>query len=257
MNRRCFPGCDGADERPAGRRGAYQGGGGSGQAAALAVRGGRGAAVRSGWSWSRPPAVASSSARGMASRSPLSSSWIWVGQLNPSARTTAPGAASRSGGSRLPLTSPAGLETEVAGEAAAAGLQVPGLGPGRGQQLLVRVPAEHGVRCQCTWVSTGRRTAAVVYPGVCSVSSSARVSVWSRSRTTRQSSWQQVAEHSESTRLQYALVKRGIAPQGLPPSGTGIINLQGECRGSVLRTLVQNRLRRVTRAALHGAVGRP
>jgi hypothetical protein len=39
----------------------------------------------------------------------------------------------------------ADLEAEVAGEAAAAGLQVPGLGAGRGQQLLVRVPAEHGV----------------------------------------------------------------------------------------------------------------
>jgi hypothetical protein len=39
----------------------------------------------------------------------------------------------------------ADLEAEVAGEAAAAGLQVPGLGAGCGQQLLVRVPAEHGV----------------------------------------------------------------------------------------------------------------
>jgi hypothetical protein len=48
-----------------------------------------------------------------------------------------------------------------------------------------------------------------VYPGVCSVSSWARVSVWSRSRSTRQSSWQQVVEHSESTRLQYALAERG------------------------------------------------
>ena len=37
------------------------------------------------------------------------------------------------------------LEAEVAGEAAPAGLQVLGLGAGRGQQLLVRVPAEHGV----------------------------------------------------------------------------------------------------------------
>jgi hypothetical protein len=45
--------------------------------------------------------------------------------------------------------------------------------------------------------------------GVCSVSSWARVSVWSRSRSTRQSSWQQVVEHSESTRLQYALAERG------------------------------------------------
>jgi hypothetical protein len=35
----------------------------------------------------------------------------------------------------------ADLEAEVAGEAAAAGLQVLGLGAGRGQQLLVRVPA--------------------------------------------------------------------------------------------------------------------
>jgi hypothetical protein len=61
-----------------------------------------------------------------------------------------------------------------------------------------------------------------------------------------------VAEHSESTRRQYALAERGIAPQGLPPSGTGIINLQGESRGSVLRTPVQNRLRRVTRATLQG-----
>ena len=66
-----------------------------------------------------------------------------------------------------------------------------------------------------------------------------------------------MAERSESTRLQYALAERGIAPQGLPPSGTGIINLQGECRGSVLRTPVQNRLRRVARAALDGAAGRP
>ena len=39
----------------------------------------------------------------------------------------------------------ADLEAEVAGAAAAAGLQVLGLGAGRGQQLLVRVPAEHGV----------------------------------------------------------------------------------------------------------------
>jgi hypothetical protein len=87
----------------------------------------------------------------MASRSPLSSSWIWVRQLNPSARTSAPGAASRSRGSRarsaqasahLAVTD---LEAEVAGEAAAAGLQVPGLGADPGQQLLVRVPAEHGV----------------------------------------------------------------------------------------------------------------
>jgi hypothetical protein len=39
----------------------------------------------------------------------------------------------------------ADLEAEVAGEAAAAGLQVLGLGAGRGQQLLVRVPAGHGV----------------------------------------------------------------------------------------------------------------
>ena len=39
----------------------------------------------------------------------------------------------------------ADLEAGVAGEAAAAGLQVLGLGAGRGQKLLVRVPAEHGV----------------------------------------------------------------------------------------------------------------
>ena len=39
----------------------------------------------------------------------------------------------------------ADLEAGAAGEAAAAGLQVLGLGAGRGQKLLVRVPAEHGV----------------------------------------------------------------------------------------------------------------
>ena len=61
----------------------------------------------------------------------------------------------------------ADLEAEVAGEAAAAGLQVLGLGAARGQQLLVRVQSGTACWCQCTWVSTGRRTAAEVYPGVC------------------------------------------------------------------------------------------
>jgi hypothetical protein len=79
------------------------------------------------------------------------SSWIWVRQMNPLAGTTAPGAASRSRGSRARSAQASGhlavtdLEAEVAGEAAAAGLQVPGLGADPGQQLLVRVPAEHGV----------------------------------------------------------------------------------------------------------------
>jgi len=41
---------------------------------------GRGAAARSGCAWSRAPAVARSSARRMASRPPLSSSWISVRQ---------------------------------------------------------------------------------------------------------------------------------------------------------------------------------
>ena len=213
MNRRCFPGCAGADERPAGRRCAYKGGGGSGQAAALAVRGGRGAAVRSGWSWLRPPAVASSSARCMASRSPLSSSWIWVRQLNPSARTSAPGAASRSRGSRARSAQasahlarltwkpklPARLQQPVSGAR---------LGRGRGQQFLVRVRAEHGVLVPVHLGEHRPPDRRRSLPGGVSVSSSARVSVWSRSRSTRQSSRQQVAEHSEWTRLQYALAER-------------------------------------------------
>ena len=104
---------------------------------------------------------------------------------------------------------PADLEAEVAGEAAAAGLQVPGLAPAAASSSSSASEPSMACWCQCTWVSTGRRTAPGVYPAVCSESSSARVSVWSRSRSTRQSSRQQVAEHSESTRLQYALAERG------------------------------------------------
>ena len=150
------PGCAGADERPAGlrgdaaryRRGACQGGGGSGQGSGP-PSGWAGAAVGSGWSWSRPPAVASSSARCMAPRPPLSSSRIWVRQLNPSARTAAPARLSAAVGSRVraaqaSLTSP--WLTWKPKLPARPQQPVSRCRPGPpGQQLLVRVPAGHGV----------------------------------------------------------------------------------------------------------------
>ena len=131
---------------------------------------------------------------------------FWVRQLNLLARTTAPGAASRSRGSRA--------------RSAQASLTSPWLTwkpklPARPQQPVSRCSAwapaavssfssasQPGTACwcQCTWVSTGRRTAAGVYPGGVlgeQLGQGERVVAKPEHAAVER---RQVVEHSESTR---------------------------------------------------------
>jgi hypothetical protein len=127
--------------------------------------------------------VASSSARCMASRSPLSSSWIWVRQLNPSARTSAPGAASRSRGSRARSAQASAhlawltWKPKLSARPQQPVSRCPAWAPAAASSFSSASQPSTACWCQCTWVSTGCRTAAGVYRGVCSVSSAPVIAV--------------------------------------------------------------------------------
>ena len=122
--------------------------------AALAVRGG-GAGRRGGGSSGMVVVKAARRGKQLGGvhgfAAAASSSWIWVRQLNPSARTTAPGAASRSRGSRArsaqaSLTSPwPTWKPKLPARPQQPVSRCSAWAPAAVSSFLVRVPAGHGV----------------------------------------------------------------------------------------------------------------
>ena len=144
--------------------------------------------VRAASRWAR----SSSSARWMASRPPLSSSWIWVRQENPSASTTASGSADRSAGSKhllgagladvqMPASRSRSCRPVRSSPSRAGSVSA----PARWSSSVGRRPSRRGPHGDGSAPAPSRaRPAATAASNrrVCLVSSSASVTVWLRSR---------------------------------------------------------------------------